>query len=629
MAEKEEGAPKPAAPAAGQKGVFTDIKNQLIESNQHQLVTATAVQELSGSFQKMIIQQDQSRLDQLEKDRESAQKVAAGQASLNSAAGSPDAAKASGGMGGILGKLLGGGAALAIGGALGAAAAAIVAILNIDTKKIKSSVKDLLSISDELGGVTKAFVDGGTFLAVMSGIGLGLAVFGVGSAIAGMSAKLLDNFASPTWAQDIIDNVIILLSLKDQLGGNILEILGSTGTFLAVMTGLGMGLAVFGIGSAVAGLSQTVLKNFGDPNWAQNIVNNAVILLGLGDKLGGNVEALKKGGTFVLAMGGIALGLMAFSLGSGVAALTQGVLDNFGDPLWATGIVNNAVILLGLGDKLGGNVEALKDGGTFFLAMTGISLGLAVFGVAKMINALGNTFNKEGWAQGIVDEVKTLLTIKDNLGQDPVAEAGKLKLSLIAIGEAVSAFAGEKFMASLKDMGSSILGFFSGKESPFGEIMQVAKQADDLEKGAKAIESLQASLLKFSNLKFDGSNVNLKKFAQDLKEAVPIIEAAIMGEQPGMIWGKGLKGLASPDIKYDEAVANVQKIQSMSLTGAEIKAQNAGIDEAGGATGSIVAPVTNNYYTTNNNNYLQGSSQAKAPTTTPMDRRRSNNPAFR
>ena len=142
MAEKEEG----AAPKANQKGVFTDIKNQLIESNQHQLVTATAVQELSGSFQKMIIQQDQSRLDQLEKDRESAQKVAAGQASLNSATSSPDAGKASGGMGGILGKLLGGGAALAIGGALGAAAAAIVAILNIDTKKVKSSVKDLLSI---------------------------------------------------------------------------------------------------------------------------------------------------------------------------------------------------------------------------------------------------------------------------------------------------------------------------------------------------------------------------------------------------------------------------------------------------------------------------------------------------
>lgn len=616
--------------AEAQKGVFTDIKNQLIESNQHQLVTAQAVQELSGSFQKMIIQQDQSRLDQLEKDRESGQKVAAGQASLNTATGPVKSEKVSGGgMGGILGKLLGGGAALAIGGALGAAAAAIVAILNIDTKKIKASVVDLLSISDELGGVTKAFVDGGTFLAVMTGIGLGLAAFGVGSAIAGMSMALLDNFGSPTWAQDIIDNVLIFMSLKDHLGGDILDILGSTGTFLAVMTGLGMGLAIFGIGSAIAGLTQTVMKNFGDPNWAQNIVNNAVILLGLGDKLGGNVEALKKGGTFILAMTGIGLGLMVFSLGSGVAALTQGVMDNFGDPMWATGIVNSAVTLLSLSDKLGGAKELIGDTATFLLAMTGISVGLMVFGISKMVSALGDTFSKKGWAQGIVDEVTTLMSIKDNLGKDPVAEAGKLKLSLIAIGEAVSAFAGEKFMASLKDMGSSILGFFSGKESPFGEIMQVAKQADQLDKGAKAIASLQLSLEKFGNLKFDGSNVNLKKFATDLKEAVPIIEAAIMGEQPGMIWGKGLKGLASPDIKYDEAVANIKKINSMALTGAEIKAQNAGIDEAGGGSTAVVAPVTNNYYTTNNNNYLQGSSQAKAPATTPMDRRRSNNPAFR
>ena len=621
MAEKEEG----AAPKANQKGVFTDIKNQLIESNQHQLVTATAVQELSGSFQKMIIQQDQSRLDQLEKDRESAQKVAAGQASLNSATSSPDAGKASGGMGGILGKLLGGGAALAIGGALGAAAAAIVAILNIDTKKVKSSVKDLLSISDELGGVTKAFVDGGTFLAVMSGIGLGLAVFGVGSAIAGMSAALLDNFASPTWAQDIIDNVLVFMSLKDHLGGDILEILGSAGTFLAVMTGLGMGLAIFGIGSSVAGMSNKLLDKFAGKGWAQSIVDNVVVFMSLNERLGPSMlENLGKAGVFLGVMTGVGLGLAVFATGSAVA----GALTYFQDPNFAQSIVDSVVTLLSISKLMGGIGDTLKEGGTFFVVMTAIGAGLAVFGTGTAVAGIAQKFAGTDFAQKTKDAVATLLSIPDAMGKDPVAQSAIFTKAMAGIGAGLAAFAGGQMIGSLANAGEALLGFF-GAKSPFEKIMDIVDQRDQLVEGADAMDRLSKSITKMGYLEFDGSNLNLTKFAEDLKDAVPIIEAAIMGEQPGMIWGKGLKGLASPDIKYDEAVANIQKIQSLFISGEEMKASKAGIDEAGGGSSAVVAPVTNNYYNTTNNNYLQGSSQAKAIGQSPMDRRRSMAQEFR
>ena len=621
MAEKEEG----AAPKANQKGVFTDIKNQLIESNQHQLVTATAVQELSGSFQKMIIQQDQSRLDQLEKDRESAQKVAAGQASLNSATSSPDAGKASGGMGGILGKLLGGGAALAIGGALGAAAAAIVAILNIDTKKVKSSVKDLLSISDELGGVTKAFVDGGTFLAVMTGIGLGLAVFGVGSAIAGMSAALLDNFASPTWAQDIIDNVLVFMSLKDHLGGDILEILGSAGTFLAVMTGLGMGLAIFGIGSSVAGMSNKLLDKFAGKGWAQSIVDNVVVFMSLNERLGPSMlENLGKAGVFLGVMTGVGLGLAVFAAGSAVA----GALTYFQDPNFAQSIVDSVVTLLSISKLMGGIGDTLKEGGTFFVVMTAIGAGLAVFGTGTAVAGIAQKFAGTDFAQKTKDAVATLLSIPDAMGKDPVAQSAIFTKAMAGIGAGLAAFAGGQMIGSLANAGEALLGFF-GAKSPFEKIMDIVDQRDQLVEGADAMDRLSKSITKMGYLEFDGSNLNLTKFAEDLKDAVPIIEAAIMGEQPGMIWGKGLKGLASPDIKYDEAVANIQKIQSLFISGEEMKASKAGIDEAGGGSSAVVAPVTNNYYNTTNNNYLQGSSQAKAIGQSPMDRRRSMAQEFR
>ncbi len=621
MAEKEEG----AAPKANQKGVFTDIKNQLIESNQHQLVTATAVQELSGSFQKMIIQQDQSRLDQLEKDRESAQKVAAGQASLNSATSSPDAGKASGGMGGILGKLLGGGAALAIGGALGAAAAAIVAILNIDTKKVKSSVKDLLSISDELGGVTKAFVDGGTFLAVMSGIGLGLAVFGVGSAIAGMSNELLNNFASPTWAQDIIDNVLIFMSLNEHLGGGMLENLGKAGVFLGVMTGLGMGLAIFGIGSAVAGMSNKLLDKFSGKGWAQSIIDNVVVFMSLNERLGPSMlENLGKAGVFLGVMTGVGLGLAVFAAGTAVA----GALTFFQDPNFSQSIVDSVVTLLSISEKMGGLGNTLTEGGTFFVVMTAIGAGLAVFGAGSAIAGVAQKFSNSDFAQKTVDSVATLLTIPDKMGKDPVAQSAIFTQAMAGIGAGLAAFAGGQMIGSLANAGEALLGFF-GVKSPFEKIMDIVDQRDQLVEGADAMDRLSKSITKMGYLEFDGSNLNLTKFAEDLKEAVPIIEAAIMGEQPGMLWGKGLKGLASPDIKYDEAVANVQKIQSMFISGAEMKASKAGIDEAGGGSNAVVAPVTNNYYNTTNNNYLQGSSQAKAGGQSPMDRRRSMAQEFR
>ena len=65
-----------------------------------------------------------------------------------------------------------------------------------------------------------------------------------------MSQALLEKFGQGNWAQNVVDNVTTLLSIKDNLGGN-LNMLIDSAIFTAAMAGIGAGLAVFGVGSGL------------------------------------------------------------------------------------------------------------------------------------------------------------------------------------------------------------------------------------------------------------------------------------------------------------------------------------------------------------------------------------------
>ena len=52
----------------------------------------------------------------------------------------------------------------------------------------------------------------------MTGVALGLAVFGLGSAVGGISSAL-DLFTGGSFADGIKQNVLTLLSIKDEMGG--------------------------------------------------------------------------------------------------------------------------------------------------------------------------------------------------------------------------------------------------------------------------------------------------------------------------------------------------------------------------------------------------------------------------
>ena len=205
------------------------------------------------------------------------------------------------------------------------------------------------------------------------------------------------------------------------------------GAFGLAMFGIGAGLASFGAGAAVGGAGNAI-ANFIDPNWAKSIVDNVVTLLSITDRVDfGSLGLLFKGAAFTLAMTGIGIGLGVFGLGAGIGGLGN-ALANFTDPQWAQSIVDNVTTLL--------SISELPTLGAFdFLAtMTPIALGLAVFGIGSGIAGLTTAladFTTGGFAQSIVDNVATLLTIAELptlSAVDFVATMGMIATGLAVFG---------------------------------------------------------------------------------------------------------------------------------------------------------------------------------------------------
>jgi hypothetical protein len=382
----------------------------------------------------------------------------------------------------LMGKLaLGAGAAAGL-------IAAVGAFLDFDADAVKSKVKTLMSIQDDMGGALEFFAEGATFGATMAGIGIGLAAFGVGQ-----SAVAFAQFASEDdWAMRIKNNVATLMSIDDVVEANGDSFIGDSATFLLAMTGIGLGLAALSAGQAVNAIS-----------------------------------------------------------------------DFTSDDQYAQKIKDNVTTLMSIEDVLGGSANFIGDSATFLLAMTGIGAGLAAFSAGQAASAVAQFMSSEDWTGEIKENVEDLLSIVDgeNVSLDKVQNFDKV---MGGISLALAKFAGAKFLDSLSNVASGIMNFLSGSESPIQEMMNVANNADELEKGAGALERIGDALGKISDLNFDGSNLNMEALAEDLLTAIPVIEKAIMGgtvEKFGLFNDVEIKGLASPDIKYEEATKRIRDIQ--------------------------------------------------------------------
>ena len=277
-------------------------------------------------------------------------------------------------------------------------------------------------------------------------------------------------------------------------------------------------------------------------------------------------------------------------------ASTSQAISQFLTPDFAQQIKDNVLTLLSISQLDGIGMDTVG----FIAVMGGLSAGLLAFAVgqtgASMADALSRFMTgKDKFSTAIVDNVKELMTIYDiPVIKDGTATGETFAELMSGIGRGLNAFAGGQLGSALKGVGASILNFLKGGDSPIEEMVALADNAKELDTASDAIEKLATSLSVISAMKFDGSNLNFKAFAKDLKESVPIIEAAIMGDDGGF-FGTKIEGLASSNIKYEDAVKNIKMLRealvAMPRTAGLQTSQATNTAEGGTGNNTIVAPT--------------------------------------
>ena len=433
----------------------------------------------------------------------------------------------------------------------------------------KLNVETLLSISDLKYTATSVLGVSGA----LAGLGAGLIFFGAGSAAASAGAGIdatVDKFITDGgFAENVKNNVKTLLSIADLK-------LGDTAAVALALGGLGAGLVIFGAGTAVASAGELAssassaagqaagVKTFMDGGgFGQRVHDEVKALLAINNLIPSDSGAFAEGGKFIVIMSGLSAGLIAFSVGKAVSAAADGVqagvsyFADSGNAGFADRIKNEVDTLLKIAETP--MVEPVK----FVSTMTMIGAGLAVFSVGEAATAVSgflSTFaskDGESTSERIKKEVDTLLSI----GQDGDVEKAKVAATAMKdIGIGLTDFAKGEFVGSLANAGAAIVSFFSGGEGPFDKIKALATDADDLTKAGNAIGTVAENMQKIADIKISDRSFSFKKFGNDLKASVPLIEGAILGESGGL-FGKDIQGLSKNTEAYAAAAENIKMIR--------------------------------------------------------------------
>lgn len=562
--------------------------------------------------------------------------ASAGKASGGGSGGSFGGGFLGGGLGGFLGgAALGGGALMGGMGALFAGGGYLLDKLqDFDGEKVKKNILALTEMGDDLvakeGSMTAAFGKTGLLVFMLGGIGTALIAFGIG---AGVNAAVDKFSGDDLFATNIVNNVKKLNELTTIPFGDVVKLSTSLGLIGTALIAFGAGKAV---ATASDGIHASVDKFMGTGDFAKNVVDNVTTLVKIADlKLGdagetaltlgmigvglalfgagkavasvadlanagasaagksAGVEMFEKGDGFgqriytevsnllkipdlknaslggvtgfVGTMTGISAGLTIFAYGKaveGVASTLSGGVTYFTgkeNEGFADRIVREVTTLLSIADlNFKDSDGVFGKSGKFAIAMSGIAGGLAVFAVGEGATAISGFMSKfagkdgEGTGERIAKEVNALLAIGDGKNLDNAAKAGTAMKDL---GDGLSDFASGEFVGSLANVGTAIANFFSGKEGPFDKILALADDADDLSKAAKAMGLVADNLDKIAAIKVGKNTLSFKKFGEDLKAGVPSIEKAVLGDNKW--FGTDIQGLAKNTDSYEQAAKNI------------------------------------------------------------------------
>ena len=420
-------------------------------------------------------------------------------------------------------------------------------------KNIAENTEALLDINtDNVETLAAADVAG-----AMLALGGGLAVFGVGGALASTGEivnTLSQKIGGRPLAQAIAEDVEALLNINIPESGFLGT--GFAGHMLEISTGLAV-LSVGEFAKSISGLVTALGTKISGRPFAQAIAEDVEALLSIQVPESGFL-----GTGFAGHMAEISAGLLVLSVGefaSGIAGLVSTLDTTLGGKRFAEGIKEDVETLMSIKAPEGGFM------GTGFAGlMTELAAGIAVFSAAEGfagVTGLVSTLDAKlgdgrRFTEGLADDVERLLTLSDDKNRTAAYNFSSI-MGNVALG--LGKITAVELVDAIIGIGEGFINFFTGNESPLKAVVELAESADELDKGSDAIVRLADALTQISALKFDGKKINMREFAEDLVESVPVIEAAIMG---GVIDNFGpfntkFKGLASPDIDFDTATKNI------------------------------------------------------------------------
>jgi hypothetical protein len=539
-----------------------NTRRHLLEMKKLQTSALETNKSISTVFENFFEAMDANRLSDAEGEMERLSLFEDIRASLDGGIVVNDNGKSDSKSGpGMMGKLGGmmGGAAMAAGALLagvGIGAAGLTYAMGkmeeLDTKKIKENVDDLLSMA-ESDRMTVGNVAGVS--ATMLALGVGLAAFTIGEGASKAVAKFSEG---SDWPQDIKDNVETLLSIGDIPGMG-----GDAAAVSLTLTGLGIGLAAFGIGKAADGVG-TAISSFSEGNFADNIKKEVETLLSI------DTASAKDTAGLVATLTGLGIGLTAFAIGkagSGVGdAITKFQGDNF-----AADIKKEVETLLSI------DTGAKGDVGKFVTSMGLLGAGLVAFstgkGAAGAADALTKFTAGDNFAEDIKREVDTLLTIGDGADMDRTLAATG---SLAALGAGLTAFGAGKGVNALADLGSSIVGFFTGSKSPVEQAIEVGEKADTIQAGADAFSAFADVFQRMSTMG-EMSFGNMDEAIEDLDQYTRTLETILQGGTLTDGFNFETDGLANLTGDVDKAVSNINRVrdvlQLQSGSGSQVQAE--------------------------------------------------------
>lgn len=591
---------------------FVGISQQL----KLQTRTLRAIAKFQGDAQAKQVQQaqlDQSKVKAVNTESDKEKTTIRGGVSrgTQSAIGSMGAGL------GIFAKLAGAGVGIAavgvgIGGFFAGLAAADSAISKLGDGKATATLmtnlgEGLESLSSknmkQIGGMLAVGALWGTFAGVKrSGkavVGMGAIGLGIGGFMTGMAAAgELTGFDGSTFkaqAKNISEGLDAFGGLKETTLTGLVGLMGAGGLLAAAPGGValagkaavGMSMIGLGIGGFMTGMvAAGDVSGFTGANFKTQATNisaglnafDPTVLKGLSGMMavGGIFGAIPGGlalaGAAALGMSAIGFGIGGFITGLATAGEIGGIFGVNGEGI-KTIMVNTAQGLQEFDKVDGKNFKELGDG------MIGLGPGLLALMGAKGLGGLTDTFanaftrikdfftgekTESSPMQRMVDSLEPLNGL--DLTTINALDSEKFKTTMLNLSAGLNAFSTSTMLAGLKGLGTKIFNFLSGDKNPFDKMLEIGKNADELNVAASGLERIAKAMESFGNIKISTKNVDFHAMALNLAATIPILEGLTQGGDKFDGWFDGKK-----KIEFGEGLINNSKIDLNGLVGASGK----------------------------------------------------------